>query len=342
MDKYGISFIYGACIMFYLMMAWTFWRKGSDRLSRLVMWQMLIVAAGCIKDMFVINDSSYTEESMWHIMTAVDMIAVPMYTFILTELCRPGSLTTKTIILHQSPFVLLPTLLILTGSVIFYYIEVVWAAIYGGFYAVWMFYAVPSYHKTLKKTFSYDENINLNWLRVIHGIFFVILGLWIVDCSIISLNIESMYLIGSLILWIFISYFIYKHESVIEELHPIEVEEVFIAEGSPDYSSDVHRLFVVEKLYLNPKLKLTDVARLVGTNRTYLSAYFNKTAGSTFYDYVNGLRLDHAEKLLVETNDTLVVIAEESGFNSLSTFRRSFEARHHCSPAQYRSHSGKI
>lgn len=103
-----------------------------------------------------------------------------------------------------------------------------------------------------------------------------------------------------------------------------------------DISAIINKLFVEEKLFLNPRLKLSDVARLVGTNRTYLSRFFNKENGLTFYDYVNNLRIKHAEELLLTTQHSLVEVAEKSGFNSLSTFRRVFEGSHHCTPNAFR------
>lgn len=44
------GFVYGMSMMFFSMMAWMFWRKGSDRLFRLIMILMLIVDAQCLKD----------------------------------------------------------------------------------------------------------------------------------------------------------------------------------------------------------------------------------------------------------------------------------------------------
>ncbi len=67
---------------------------------------------------------------MWPI-TAVDMVAVPLYAFILIELCRPGYLTRRTMTAHLLPFVILPALLIATRIEIIYFIEVAWAAVYG-------------------------------------------------------------------------------------------------------------------------------------------------------------------------------------------------------------------
>jgi len=91
-----------------------------------------------------------------------------------------------------------------------------------------------------------------------------------------------------------------------------------------------------EKVYLNPKLTLTELALFVGTNRTYMSNYINRVLNTTFFEFINSLRLNHATEMLVSTNLTLEVIAEKSGFNSLSTFRRYFIHVHKCSPTVYK------
>ena len=79
------------------------------------------------------------------------------------------------------------------------------------------------------------------------------------------------------------------------------------------------------------------MASKVGTNRTYLSRFFNQENGYTFYDYVNQLRVKHAERLLSNTNLPISLIADQSGFNSLSTFRRVFNSYYQCSPQEYRT-----
>lgn len=91
-----------------------------------------------------------------------------------------------------------------------------------------------------------------------------------------------------------------------------------------------------DKMYLNPKLTLDYLAEYVGTNRTYLSNYINKELNLSFFNYVNGMRLNDAVQLLMTTDSTLEVIAERSGFNSLSTFRRYFIYRKKCTPTVYK------
>ena len=334
-------FLYGLNVMFYGMMAWLFWRKDAERLSRIASVLMALIGIESIKDLFYLPSELYMEPVHWQIMTAVDMVVEPLYAFILVELISPGLLTLKRMILHELPFVALPLLLIATRNSIFYYTEIVWASVYGTAVFVYILYSIPGYHRKLRERFSYVENINLRWLRNITYTFFLILGLWIFDSSDMDINLECLYMGGSLVLWMFICYFIYRHESVIDELQP--VEEVAESEEAPqseiaDIATVVQRLFVDDRIFLNPKLKLSDVARQVGTNRTYLSQYFNRTAGTTFFDYVNSMRIAYAENLLLTTTDTLSVVAERSGFNSLSTFRRAFTQRHDGqSPVEFRT-----
>ncbi len=97
-----------------------------------------------------------------------------------------------------------------------------------------------------------------------------------------------------------------------------------------------------EKAFLNPKLTLNELAIRIGTNRTYLSNYINHELNKTFFDFINSLRLEHATKLLLSTNMTLEVIAEKSGFNSLSTFRRYFMYVHKTSPSVYKRQNAKF
>ena len=102
------------------------------------------------------------------------------------------------------------------------------------------------------------------------------------------------------------------------------------------FASRLEECMSKEQIFLNPKLTLSDLAIKVGTNRTYLSNYINQVQHLTFFDYVNSYRLTYAAGLLLTTNYTLEVIAEKSGFNSLSTFRRCFLQTHGCSPSVYK------
>ena len=124
---------------------------------------------------------------------------------------------------------------------------------------------------------------------------------------------------------------------------PVEPEpEELNLQQEAAFAERMYLLFEKEHVYLNPRLRLSELAMLLGTNRTYLSQYFNQNCESTFYDFVNDYRIHHAKLLLHSTDDTLETIAMNSGFNSLSTFRRAFVQREGMSPIEFRASNGKI
>ena len=124
---------------------------------------------------------------------------------------------------------------------------------------------------------------------------------------------------------------------------PVEPEpEELKLQQEAAFAERMYLLFEKEHVYLNPRLRLSELAMLLGTNRTYLSQYFNQNCESTFYDFVNDYRIHHAKLLLHSTDDTLETIAMNSGFNSLSTFRRAFVQREGMSPIEFRASHRKI
>ena len=87
--------------------------------------------------------------------------------------------------------------------------------------------------------------------------------------------------------------------------------------------------------YLDPDLRLAQLARLVGERDKTLSAAINARAGMNFNDYVNRWRCAYLVGRLEEgahRERTLLALALEAGFNSKSTFNRAFRKCYGCSP----------
>jgi len=81
-----------------------------------------------------------------------------------------------------------------------------------------------------------------------------------------------------------------------------------------------------QKLFLEHDLRLEQVARQLGTNRTYLLTALNSCMHMTFKEYINRLRIKYAERLMAEDptlsrND----VAMRSGYNTLSSFYRNYK-----------------
>lgn len=343
---------YGMAIMFYSMMAWLFWFRSKGRAKHMIAFIMLMIALQNVKDLAIIDTDNAYDPSLSAIATCVDIIAVPIYGFILVELCRPGWIKTRWMVMTEVPFVVMSMLYVLTQNHLFYMLLWVLSLAYGLWCIVWMIHDLPRYHRWLKNEYSYQENINLHWLRGVTLLFFIILCIWVVDCIYPSTLIDTIYILSSLVGWMVVCYFINRQELVIKEVIdslPTETAEPLApatADGETEESDNeriqllseqLEKLFTVDKVYLEPRLRLVDLAQKLGTNRTYLSNFFNKERQTTFYEFVNGYRISHSENLLTTTDYTLDVVAELSGFNSLSTFRRAFSVKNNCSPQEYRS-----
>ena len=70
---------------------------------------------------------------------------------------------------------------------------------------------------------------------------------------------------------------------------------------------------------------LGDAAEAAGVNSTYLSYLFSQEMGIGFANYLLNLRMEHAKKLLRETNLKMWQVAEESGFNDYHYFSKVFK-----------------
>jgi AraC-like DNA-binding protein len=94
-----------------------------------------------------------------------------------------------------------------------------------------------------------------------------------------------------------------------------------------DWKIKIEGLMVDQKPYLEPTLTLRDLANLLKTNSTTLSAAINKNFGKNFNDFINGYRV---EEFIQRVNHpdhmdyTLLAIAMDCGFNSKATFNRAF------------------
>ena len=95
----------------------------------------------------------------------------------------------------------------------------------------------------------------------------------------------------------------------------------------------------VEKHY-DESIEVAQVAGLAGLNPDYFGRLFKIVTGQSFVQYLNGMRVSVAEKLLLTTNRQITDILLETGFSSLSYFNRTFKKLKKCCPSEYRKQLG--
>ena len=90
------------------------------------------------------------------------------------------------------------------------------------------------------------------------------------------------------------------------------------------------------KQHFNKPIKLTEVAKLANMTEVSFSRFFKSRTGITFIDSLLELRLGHASRLLIDTNQSISEIAWNCGFNNLSNFNRIFKKKKGCTPQEFR------
>lgn len=101
----------------------------------------------------------------------------------------------------------------------------------------------------------------------------------------------------------------------------------------------MHQKILEDRLFLQPDLRIDDLARLMESNSKYVSRAINEGAGESITNYLNGLRLDFFKQQLRHTSNdhiNLFALAEECGFSSKSSFNRFFKLREGMTPSEYR------
>ena len=83
------------------------------------------------------------------------------------------------------------------------------------------------------------------------------------------------------------------------------------------------------QLYLQYDISISQLATLIGINRSYLSKHF-AMQGITYNAYINGLRIQHFINLYHEaaaTNQPVRAqqLAHQSGFRNYNTFNAAFK-----------------
>lgn len=341
-------FAHGLCCMFFLLASvYLLGEKKNSRLQNVlggvvVFWLLLEV-----KDLLLYSSAAVRDSYFSTILIMIDMWAVPACSFYLLELLSPGWVNWKRIFFLEAFFILCTICYMITSSEVWVWTLEVYALFYSFAVIVVLFFAVKRYNQYVEENYSYTECLNVRWLRQVTFLMFICLSVWMYSCLYSSWIVDSIYYFSSILLWACILYYSKFQETVpiagnievknlfSEELPTLRHEDFVLNEG---LAQALQKALGEDELYLDPKLTLSDLATAIGTNRTYLSAYLNTYLHVSFYDYINSYRMEKVRRILSDTTCTATMseIAEACGFNSLSTFRRSFVKEYGLSFAEYR------
>ena len=88
--------------------------------------------------------------------------------------------------------------------------------------------------------------------------------------------------------------------------------------------------------YTNPNLYAATLAEMFGFSEKYIYVVFKELTGEGPAGYIQRLRLQHAARLLLETELSVQQIAEDVGFQNVGTYNKAFKRFYGVNSSQYR------
>lgn len=111
-------------------------------------------------------------------------------------------------------------------------------------------------------------------------------------------------------------------------------------EKNPRTAKSLDKLRVVLKLVENSymhKITIAEVADRIDFSESHFMRYFKENMGTSFIEYLRDYRLTMAARLLLVSDNTILTISEEVGFENLSYFNRAFKKKYGVTPREYRN-----
>lgn len=237
-------------------------------------------------------------------------------------------------------------------------------AVSGLSYSVLSYRLIGRYQRLIGNNFSYDEQIDLSWLRYcIWGIaaIFIVVTIGSILTEGLRLNlgfdINIVYYSLVVIFILCIGYFGIRHKDIFSDNVQQPSLQIYEPKTQGEYKKsgldsdtaallhkELIRVMESQKLYIEPKLTLGTLAEQLKVSVNHLSQVINQYEGVNFHDFVNRYRVDEFKSRIANPKYkgfSLLAIAFDSGFNSKSSFNQIFKKSTGLTPSQYLERSAK-
>lgn len=291
-----------------------------------------------------------------------DYVIVGGYMMFAISLIFPNRYTLRQLSVIEIPFVAALSLFAVTGSPIVYPAIQILTLTGSTILLIYLEYSIKKHTKMLQDNVGDLEYFDLQWSSIILIVLFVVQLLWAIEslsqrtwfsASVTDRNLlfDTCYCFFAIAFVVFVMQKIIRQQVFVinpEENELVEPdtpdEEVLTNDAHDSYHkvpilNNIEEIMQEKKYYLEADLTLLKLSKYLGTNRQYLSNYLNQELHKTFYEYINDFRLEEAKRLLDnEDGDhahSIEEIATLSGYNSYTTFLRSFKKKYGQSPTKY-------
>lgn len=206
---------------------------------------------------------------------------------------------------------------------------------------------IKKFSEEMKNEASYELHTRflVNFLLVVAACLFIWTLLYITSLlgyDMIERNARPFIWVVLTLVILFITYYRMVYPQVLDIAPDIKTRKYtqskLSAADMDRLKKQLDALMLEKKPYLNSKLLKTELAKMLGIVNPELARLLNENIGMNFFEYVNYYRIkefvsiaktDRAKQL------TFYGIAQEAGFNSKTTFNKSFKKLMGTSPSVY-------
>ena len=122
-------------------------------------------------------------------------------------------------------------------------------------------------------------------------------------------------------------YILFSHSAPVQKTHtPVKSRSLDKAKVIFKY---------IETHYME-NLTIKEMADTCGSSQSHFMKFFKTSFGTSFVSYLREYRLTVASRLLLSSSSPILTIAQETGFDNLSYFNRSFKAMFGVPPREFR------
>lgn len=339
-----LSMMRGALMMLFVVMVINLYpRRKENSILNFLFWLLTIMAVSLLISFGFMIDKLQSNEYFSISKVLIDLCFIPLIGSYLLKILIPDYISTRKVVLSLVPTIVFLVMHMIIHNKRLLTLSFAYTLLIALIVIVCITVISIRYDRYLKNNFSNIENKTVQWVRIVAFIFVIWYVLWGVILKQDNRWFDSAYYLFMISIWIYIYRYSLKHVTAFQtqELFDFDLANQAARPLANNINNKLEERLKVymeqESPWLNPSLTLSDMAAALNTNRTYLSKHFNQTLQTTFYDYLNDYRINHACKILVsEPHLSLAQVAEKSGFNYPATFSKVFIKHTGCTPGEYR------